>query len=527
MYANGYNSNPSAKKYNPSRAHRWPSTAEQSRGRADGGRHRSSVPHALQAHGRRLRGVGNGRGQSAAVGHRKIAPANRSRGEVAPIAVQIAGADPLLMADAARYNVDRGAQIIDINMGCPAKKVCNAAAGSALLANEPLVARIVAAVVRAVDVPVTLKIRTGPRTWRAQRASRIARIARGRRHRRARRARPHARVPVRRPRRIRHGARGQARGAHPGVRERRHRNAGDARARSSTYTGADGLMIGRAAQGRPWIFREIAHYLATGAQLPPPTVAEARAAIVEHLADHYAFYGEVHGVRIARKHLHWYTERLPGGDEFRHAINAVEFGRGADRRRSSNSSRGSRRHGERLRYAARAAAKLQWNGRKRGAQRTRGAARTGARRHSRREKEHSTEQRQRNRPQRREIAGRILPPARRRTAAWHLRHGDRACRARAAHVDPRSVERQPDARGRNAGHEPQHAAREARQVQACLPPSRMPAATDASATRRAGAAVGLRQVGHRRTRARPRRAAASRCCRPAAPRRRSPMPAFR
>jgi tRNA-dihydrouridine synthase len=141
-------------------------------------------------------------------------------GEVAPIAVQIAGADPQLLADAARYNVDRGAQIIDINMGCPAKKVCNAAAGSALLANEPLVARIVTAVVAAVDVPVTLKIRTGP-TSRAQCGHHRVHRA-GCRHRGARRARPYARMPVCGPRRVRHDARGEARRAHSGVRERRH-----------------------------------------------------------------------------------------------------------------------------------------------------------------------------------------------------------------------------------------------------------------------------------------------------------------
>ena len=243
-------------------------------------------------------------------------------GEVAPIAVQIAGADPALMADAARYNVDRGAQIIDINMGCPAKKVCNAAAGSALLANEPLVGRIIAAVVRAVDVPVTLKIRTGPAP-RERNAVAVARIAEdagvaalavhGRtraclfvgpvEYETARAVKRAVRIPV--------FVNGDI--ATP-------RCARDVLA----HTGADGLMIGRAAQGRPWIFREIAHYLATGATLPNPTVDEARLAILEHLGDHYAFYGEELGVRIARKHLHWYTGRLAGASEFRHRINAVE-----------------------------------------------------------------------------------------------------------------------------------------------------------------------------------------------------------
>ena len=155
------------------------------------------------------------------------------RGEVRPIAVQIAGADPAMMADAARYNVERGAQIIDINMGCPAKKVCNAAAGSALLANEPLVAAIVDAVVRAVDVPVTLKIRTGidpeHRNALVDRADR-----RGRRHPRARRARPHARVRLRRPGRVRHDPRGEGGGRDSGDRQRRHRARPSRRGACST-----------------------------------------------------------------------------------------------------------------------------------------------------------------------------------------------------------------------------------------------------------------------------------------------------
>ena len=243
-------------------------------------------------------------------------------GEVAPIAVQIAGADPQMLADAARYNVDRGAQIIDINMGCPAKKVCNAAAGSALLANEPLVARIVAAVVRAVDVPVTLKIRTGP-TPRERNAVAIARIAEDAGiaalavHGRTRACLFAGPVEYETVRAVKRSVR------IPVFANGDIETPQAARA-ILCYTGADGLMIGRAAQGRPWIFREIAYYIATGAMLPPPTVVEARGAILEHLDDHYAFYGEVQGVRTARKHLHWYTARLPGGAQFRHAINAVE-----------------------------------------------------------------------------------------------------------------------------------------------------------------------------------------------------------
>ncbi len=239
-------------------------------------------------------------------------------GEVAPICVQIAGGDPDMMVAAARYNVERGAQIIDINMGCPAKKVCNAAAGSALLANESLVAAILDAVVRAVDVPVTLKIRTGPNPV-SRNALAIARIAEDAGvqaltvHGRTRACafvgaveydsiaavKAAVRLPV-----IANGDIDSPERARI-VLDR---------------TSADAVMIGRAAQGRPWIFREIAHFLATGEQLPSPTVVEACALILEHLADHHAFYGEEAGVRIARKHLGWYTEALPGGDAFRRTM---------------------------------------------------------------------------------------------------------------------------------------------------------------------------------------------------------------
>ena len=243
-------------------------------------------------------------------------------GEAAPVAVQIAGADPATMADAARYNVDRGAQVIDINMGCPAKKVCNVAAGSALLSDEPRVAAIVAAVVRAVDVPVTLKIRTGPAPERRN-AVRIARIAEDAGiaalavHGRTRACAFTGAVEYATIRDV------KAAVAIPVIAN------GDVdspeRARDVlAATGADGLMIGRAAQGRPWIFREIAHFLATGELLPPPTVAEARALIVEHLHDHYAFHGAELGVRTARKHLGWYAEALAGGVAFRRAMNACE-----------------------------------------------------------------------------------------------------------------------------------------------------------------------------------------------------------
>jgi tRNA-dihydrouridine synthase B len=242
-------------------------------------------------------------------------------GEVAPIAVQIAGADPATMADAARYNVDRGAQIIDINMGCPAKKVCNVAAGSALLADEPRVAAILRAVVAAVGVPVTLKIRTGPAP-NAKNAHRIARIAEDSGvaaltvHGRTRacmftgpvdyatiaEVKRAVSIPV-----IANGDVDSPERARDVLRA----------------TGADMVMIGRAAQGRPWIFAEIAHFLATGDRLPPPTPAALRALIAEHLADHYAFYGEDAGVRVARKHLGWYLKALPGGVEALTEINAA------------------------------------------------------------------------------------------------------------------------------------------------------------------------------------------------------------
>jgi tRNA-dihydrouridine synthase B len=243
-------------------------------------------------------------------------------GEPAPVAVQIAGADPAMMAEAARYNVAHGAAIIDINMGCPAKKVCNAAAGSALLADEPLVARILEAVVRAVDVPVTLKIRTGPSPAHAN-AVRIAHLAQQAGiaaltvHGRSRACmfvgpvdyaaiaavKASVELPV-----IANGDIDSPERARDVL----------------AITGADGVMIGRAAQGRPWIFREIAHFLATGEHLAAPTVAEARSLILEHLEDHYAFYGDAAGVRIARKHLSWYTRDLAGAEGARAEFNAAE-----------------------------------------------------------------------------------------------------------------------------------------------------------------------------------------------------------
>jgi tRNA-dihydrouridine synthase B len=243
-------------------------------------------------------------------------------GEVDPISVQIAGADPLAMADAARYNVGLGAQIIDINMGCPAKKVCNVAAGSALLGNEPLVAAILDAVVRAVEVPVTLKIRTGPHPD-ARNAVRVARLAEsaGIRlltvHGRTRACKFSGPVEYSTIAEV------KASVGIPVIANGDIRSPEDARA-VLRRTGADGVMIGRAAQGRPWIFREIEHFLATGEHLAQPRVAEISAVLAEHLLGLYGFYGAEHGVRVARKHVGWYVSGLPGGEAFRREMNRVE-----------------------------------------------------------------------------------------------------------------------------------------------------------------------------------------------------------
>ena len=243
-------------------------------------------------------------------------------GEVEPISVQIAGADPEMLAGAARYNVDNGAQIIDINMGCPAKKVCNVMAGSALLKDEPLVARILETVVRAVEVPVTLKIRTGwDRTTRN--ACRVARIAESSGiqalaiHGRTRAC----------------GFSGDAEydtiaavKAEVGIPVIANGDIGTPERAKQVldYTRADAIMIGRAAQGRPWLFREIAHYLETGARLPAPEVTEIHRVLVEHLHDLWAFYGEHTGVRMARKHISWYTKGLAGSASFRHNMNQLQ-----------------------------------------------------------------------------------------------------------------------------------------------------------------------------------------------------------
>lgn len=239
-----------------------------------------------------------------------------------PRAVQIAGADPQMLAECARFNVGRGAQIIDINMGCPVKKVCNSWCGSALLQDEALVAAILEAVVAAVDVPVTLKFRTG---WDRQHknALNIAAIAEASGiamltlHGRTRadgyggEAEYDTIAAVKRQVRIPVVANGDI------TTPEKARQVLDA-------TGADAVMIGRAAQGRPWIFREIEHFLRTGEYLPSPTVTEVRTLMEEHLLAHYAFYGAYLGVRTARKHIGWYVRALPGGEAFRQAMNLLE-----------------------------------------------------------------------------------------------------------------------------------------------------------------------------------------------------------
>ena len=246
------------------------------------------------------------------------------RGESGPISVQIAGSDPAMMAEAARRNVEAGAQIIDINMGCPAKKVCKRAAGSALLRDEPLVAAILEAVVGAVDVPVTLKIRTG---WSPEERNgpRIARIAEDcgvqllAVHGRTRACRfegaveydtiaaikAQARIPV-----LANGDIGSPQQARAVL----------------DHTGADGVMLGRAAQGRPWLCGQVAEYLQSGHLRPDPTPAQQRDIVLEHLAALHEFYGETQGVRIARKHVGWYLAALPGGAVLQRSFNQLDSG---------------------------------------------------------------------------------------------------------------------------------------------------------------------------------------------------------
>lgn len=268
-------------------------------------------------------------------------------GEMEPKAVQIAGADPKDLADCAKFNVERGAQIIDINMGCPVKKVCNSWCGSALLQHEDLVERILHAVVEAVDVPVTLKFRTG---WDRQNRNALT-IARMAEQAGIQMLTLHGRTRA-------DGYKGDAeydtiRAVKAAVGIPVVAN-GDITTPEKAkfvldYTGADAVMIGRAAQGRPWICREIDHYLRTGEHLPAPTVEEVRSLMNEHLPAHYAFYGEYVGVRTARKHIGWYVQDLPGGEEFRQRMNLLEST--AEQLNAVDAFFKSQlRHGERLQY---------------------------------------------------------------------------------------------------------------------------------------------------------------------------------
>ncbi len=243
-------------------------------------------------------------------------------GEIPPVAVQILGTDPGRLAEAARLNVDLGAQIIDINMGCPAKKVCKVAAGSALLRDEALVARILEAVVAAVEVPVTLKIRTG---WdlSSRNALNIGRIAENSGiamltiHGRTRACKFSGEAEYETIRQVKQSL---------GIPVVANGDIGDEKKAEQVlkFTGADAIMIGRAAQGRPWIFRHIAHYLASGEQLPQPRPAWIGALLLEHLDALYSLYGARHGVRIARKHIAWYSRQMQGAAQFRREINKVE-----------------------------------------------------------------------------------------------------------------------------------------------------------------------------------------------------------
>ena len=246
-------------------------------------------------------------------------------GEAAPIAVQIAGTEPAMMAEAAAHNIDQGAQIIDINMGCPAKKVCNAWAGSALMRDETLAVSIMEAVVAVCaprNIPVTLKMRTG---WSAAhrnavtlaRAAEVVGIAMVTVHGRTREqayrgeAEHETVAAVKRAVRIPVVANGDIDSPET-ARDVLH------------STSVDAVMIGRAAQGRPWIFSEVAHFLATGEHLEAPRTVDVKAWLLEHLTDHYGLYGEAAGVRTARKHIGWTLRDLPGGDAFKAQLHGID-----------------------------------------------------------------------------------------------------------------------------------------------------------------------------------------------------------
>ena len=246
-------------------------------------------------------------------------------GESGPIAVQIAGTEPDMMAQAAAYNLQRGAQIIDINMGCPAKKVCNKWAGSALMQDESLALSIIEAVVNAArpyEAPVTLKMRTG---WQSDQRNAVS-LARKAESAGIQMITVHGRTRDQ-------GYKGQA--EYDTIAEVKKNVSvpvvanGDIDTPAKAlmvmeHTGADAVMIGRAAQGRPWLFREIHHFLTHGTLLAPPLVAEVKRLLLQHLQDHYSLYGSYTGVRTARKHIGWYVQGLPGATEFKKHLNAIE-----------------------------------------------------------------------------------------------------------------------------------------------------------------------------------------------------------
>ncbi len=246
-------------------------------------------------------------------------------GESAPIAVQIAGTSAEMMAEAALYNIDNGAQIIDINMGCPAKKVCNKWAGSALMQDEGLALSIVDAVVSVCalrNVPVTLKMRTG---WCQTHKNAVV-LARAFEQAGVQMIAVHGRTREQ-------GYKGVAEYEtiatvksflHIPVVANGDITTPEKARDVLAFTGADAIMIGRAAQGKPWIFREIAYFMTTGEHLAQPLVAEVKRLLCDHLLDHYDLYGEFAGVRTARKHIGWYVRSLPGGEAFRDGMNALE-----------------------------------------------------------------------------------------------------------------------------------------------------------------------------------------------------------